>query len=120
MTSTFGRLIIKIDKLIGGLKVFMDKKKSALKLNIPGWIKELSPAPKKYLAHVLKTMAFSKMQEYQRKEEPFREKYQQDFSNFEKKVKKLSKEDFEKWDDYVVWKGIHQAQKKWRKRYQSM
>jgi hypothetical protein len=36
----------------------------------------------------------------------FKKKYASDFLSFEKKVKNASKEDFEKWDDYMEWKGF--------------
>lgn len=96
----------------------MANRQSSLKLNIPVWIKEITPSPKKYLDHLFKAMAFSKMQEYQRKQEPFKSAYKQDFPAFEKKLKTLKKEDFKKWDDYIIWKGIYQAYQKWLKRYQ--
>ncbi len=37
----------------------------------------------------------------------FKKKYKTDFEGFEKKVKGYKKENFEKWDDYIEWKGLN-------------
>jgi len=42
----------------------------------------------------------------------YKKKYTSDFLSFEKKVKNASKEDFEKWDDYMEWKSFYKAYKK--------
>lgn len=34
-------------------------------------------------------------------------KYNMNFEDFEIQVKSASKEDFEKWDDYIEWKSFH-------------
>ncbi|MBK8398315.1 MAG: hypothetical protein IPL26_24125 [Leptospiraceae bacterium] len=34
-------------------------------------------------------------------------KYNTNFEEFEKQVTTASKEDFEKWDDYIEWKAFH-------------
>ncbi len=36
----------------------------------------------------------------------FEKKYSQDFKSFEGNIKNSSKEDFEKWDDYMEWKAF--------------
>ncbi len=39
----------------------------------------------------------------------FKSKYNTDFESFESQIKTESKEDFEKWDDYIEWKGFQKA-----------
>jgi phosphatidylserine/phosphatidylglycerophosphate/cardiolipin synthase-like enzyme len=54
----------------------------------------------------------SLMYEYHRVTEKirlFEKKYGMLFSEFEKRVKDSGKEDFEKWDDYMEWKGYEKV-----------
>mgnify|MGYP001766632648 CR=1 FL=1 len=37
----------------------------------------------------------------------FEKKYQCNFSQFEKSIKKSAEEDFEGWDDYIEWKAFY-------------
>ncbi len=37
----------------------------------------------------------------------FVKKYNTNFESFETQIKTTSKEDFEKWDDYIEWKAFH-------------
>jgi len=85
---------------------------------LPEWVAELTPQPKEYLTGILKSIVFAKMKEYERQLQVFEAKHNTLFSQFEKKVKAQKKEDFELWDDYVVWKGLYEAYNKWHKRYQ--
>jgi len=89
-------------------------------ITLPKWIQEITPRPEKYLKSLFKTMAFLKMKEYQKQIQPYQEKYRFSFNQFEKKVKSQKKENFEIWDDYLVWKGLHQAYQKWLKRYHEL
>lgn len=41
--------------------------------------------------------------------ESFKNKYSLDFPDFEKKILKQNKEDFEAWDDYLEWKSFWQS-----------
>jgi len=85
-------------------------------ITLPKWIKEISPQPEKYLKSILKTLAFLKMKEYERQMQVFEKKYKTSFPQFEKKLKSQKKEDFNLWDDYLVWKGLYQAYQKWQER----
>jgi len=95
-------------------------KKSNKTVSLPEWIKEISPQPIKYFKGLLKTVAFLKMKEYQRQIQPYQEKYKLSFDQFEKMVKSQKEENFEIWDDYLVWKGLHLAYQKWLKRYKEL
>ncbi len=86
----------------------------------PEWVNELTGEPQQYLNRLLKMVAFSKMQEYDRKQEPFRARYNAEFPAFEKRVVEEDSEDTDAWDDYVVWKGVHAARQKWAERYRSL
>lgn len=37
----------------------------------------------------------------------YNKKYNTNFEEFEKQIKTASKEDFEKWDDYIEWKAFN-------------
>ena len=87
---------------------------------IPKWVAEMTPQPKKYLTGILRSIAFAKMKDYDKQLQVFQAKYSMPFDQFEKKVAKQGKEEFELWDDYIVWKGLTEAQKKWLKRYQEL
>lgn len=65
----------------------------------------------------MKSVAFLKMKEYERQAESFRSRYKTSFRAFEKKIKSRKREDFNAWDDYIVWKGVEAASEKWRNRY---
>ena len=84
-------------------------------ITLPKWIKEISPEPEKYLKGILKTLAFLKMKEYERQMQVF-EKIQNLFSSIWEKIKTSKKEDFNLWDDYLVWKELYQAYQKWQER----
>ena len=58
------------------------------------------------------------MKEYERQLQIFEAKYKASFPQMEKRIKAEKKENFELWDDYIVWKGLYEAYNKWRKRYQ--
>jgi len=87
---------------------------------IPKWIKEIAPKPSKYIKEIFRTLAFQKLKEYERQLQPFREKYKISFEKFEKKIKSQRKENFEAWDDYLIWKGAQLAYQKWLKRYKAI
>ena len=87
---------------------------------IPKWVAELTPQPKKYLTGILRSIAFAKMKEYEKQLQVFQAKYNMPFDQLENKATKRGKEEFELWDDYIIWKGLAEAQKKWLKRYQEL
>lgn len=87
---------------------------------VPKWVGELTPQPKKYLTSILRSVAFAKMKEYEKQLQVFQAKHDVPFDQFEKKATQQKKEQFELWDDYIVWKGLVEAQKKWLKRYQEL
>lgn len=43
----------------------------------------------------------------QSKLELFRKKYKSSFDDFEKKIKSSGRENTNKWDDYIEWKGLN-------------
>jgi len=53
----------------------------------------------------LKLKSLSRLTQIKEKIRLFNQKYQIDFSQFEQSVTN-SKEDFEKWDDYIEWKAL--------------
>ncbi|MBI4137907.1 MAG: hypothetical protein HY472_01520 [Candidatus Sungbacteria bacterium] len=67
---------------------------------------------------MVKTAAFAKMKEYERQAQVFTEKYKTQFDAFEKNLLSSKKENTALWDDYLIWKGVEEARKKWMKRYE--
>lgn len=87
-------------------------------IQAPKWLAEITTTPQKYVRDIFLSLAFAKMKEYERQIEIFERKYQLTFDKFEKKINSLKEEDFKMWDDYLEWKAIDSAYKKWLKRYQ--
>lgn len=50
----------------------------------------------------------------------YENKYKLEFDDFEKQVQKSKKENFDIWDDYIVWQALNTAYQKWQKRYFSL
>jgi len=92
---------------------------TAIKLNAPNWIKELA-SPQELFMDSLLSVVLTKVHEYKNEEEYYENKYQIEFESFEKKLKSLKKEDFKKYDDYILWKGAHFLYKKWLQRYNNL
>ena len=84
-------------------------------VKIPSWIHK-NEAENEFLK-TLKIKAQLKMEFYRSKMLPFEQKYQSSFEEFQKNLKKESKEDFEKWDDLIEWEAIFKAFKEWENRY---
>ena len=87
---------------------------------IPKWVEELTPQPKKYLTSILRSVAFAKMKEYERQIQPFEAKHRVPFERFEKRIGRQKQERFALWDDYIVWKGLHEAYQRWLNRYREL
>lgn len=47
----------------------------------------------------------------------FEKKYGVLFIKFEKNIKEAQKENFEMWDDLIVWEGFYQAHNEWKQKY---
>ncbi|MBC7251990.1 MAG: hypothetical protein H5T62_17150 [Anaerolineae bacterium] len=65
-------------------------------------------------------LALRKMQEYARQAEVYERRYNTTFEEFEQRVMTSDTEHLDEWDDYVVWRGLHLAAEKWRKRYEEL
>jgi hypothetical protein len=60
------------------------------------------------------------MAEFKKQMEIFERKYKTEFDEFEKRMKKTEKEDFEEWDDYIIWEGLHKGYLKWKEVYEGI
>ena len=90
-----------------------------MSLKVPQWVlKETSEEA--IILDWSTALALRKMQEYARQAEIYERKYDLPFDTFEQRVVSSEREDLDQWDDYVVWKGLHLAAGKWRKRYQEL
>jgi len=69
---------------------------------------------KSALIHIVHDLSLSKMKEYESAMREFEKKYNLIFEEFEKQLKATSKEDFEKWDDYIEWKAYAKAYSYWK------
>lgn len=87
---------------------------------IPNWTKEFAPKPELHIKKLFSAVALTKMNEYMRQIEVFESKYKMKFPQFKKKVNSAKKENFQEWDDFMLWEGLDYLFKKWQKRYQEL
>lgn len=88
----------------------------AMEIHVPRWVKE-----EKGESNIVRSLffeAFAKMEYYRSRMLGFEKKYGMSYERFEERIKGDKKEDFEKWDDFVVWEGFHQAYCEWKERYE--
>lgn len=90
--------------------------KQKLTIYSPRWLKEIGQLELQ-LREFLLSLAFTQMQNYKVRVSIFTRKYKVDFSRFEIKLRQAKKENFEYWDDYLVWKALYDSYKKWERRY---
>jgi len=88
-------------------------------VKVPEWVLE-EATEEEILIDWSTALALRKMQEYARQAEVYKRRYKLPFEEFERRVLSSDKENPEEWDDYVVWKGLHLAAEKWRKRYEEL
>jgi hypothetical protein len=58
------------------------------------------------------------MQEYKTEMEPYEAKYHMPFERFEKMIEREKEENFEHWDDFIIWEGLYEGFEMWRTKYQ--
>jgi hypothetical protein len=56
-----------------------------------------------------------KLEQYSKKIKQMKNKYGVDFSGFEKKIKTSIEENFEEWDDFILWESYVKAFQYWSK-----
>ncbi|MBU7024663.1 MAG: hypothetical protein HXS40_10905 [Theionarchaea archaeon] len=61
-----------------------------------------------------------KMAKFKKQMETFERKHSIKFEEFEEKVKKDEKENFEEWDDYIIWEGLQKGYMQWKKVYEDI
>ncbi|MDI6804312.1 MAG: hypothetical protein QME58_10785 [Bacteroidota bacterium] len=81
---------------------------------LPKWVKKI-PNKKKFLRNILQATAFREMQEFQKKILVFEKKWGGKFEKVSKKLKKAKHENFQLWDDLIVWEGYRRAFQEWQK-----
>jgi len=64
--------------------------------------------------------ALSKSEYYLSRCKMMEEKYRLKFSELEKKVEEASEENFEAWDDLMLWEGYELAYLEWIKKYKDL
>lgn len=69
---------------------------------------------------LLSDMALGKAEYYRSKCKQFETKYGADLSSFNKKAEEAQNEDYESWDDSLVWEGYECASKEWQKKYEEL
>jgi tRNA nucleotidyltransferase/poly(A) polymerase len=67
------------------------------------------------IASLVQNQAKSKTELYSKKIKQFEKKYNTDFSAFETRIQAASEEDFEEWDDYILWESYVKAYQYWSK-----
>lgn len=78
-----------------------------------GWVQE------SFYEFLLST-SITKMTEYKKQMEIFERKYKTEFEEFQKRIRMSEKEDFEEWDDYIIWEGLHKGYMKWKEVYEDL
>lgn len=82
----------------------------------PGYIKKnnINNEEQKLLQLFLQNKAKQKIEYYDKKISEMKQKYDMDFSTFQKKIYlKPVEVDFEEWNDFVLWGGYVKAYKYW-------
>jgi hypothetical protein len=69
---------------------------------------------KSALINIVHDMSMSKMKEYESLMQGFEKKYGLAFDDFERQIESATKEDFEKWDDYIEWKAYSKSYQYWK------
>ena len=67
----------------------------------------------------LLSKALTKMEYYRTKCQQFESKYGKDLQAFRQQMEN-SKENFEWWDDFIVWEGYEQAYQEWKRKYEEL
>ncbi|MEW6103735.1 MAG: hypothetical protein AB1630_08005 [bacterium] len=87
-------------------------------IDVPKWVKETKQSMD--FISQLKFEALAKMEYYQSKLIRFERKYGSKFEEFKKKIDTEEKENFEEWDDFIIWEAFYQAYQEWFKRYKEL
>ncbi len=89
--------------------------------NIYKTVSDLFETKEGMLKDFLFSIAIVKVSCYRKREELYEKKYGQSFKKFEKMIlDKDRKENFEEWDDYILWKAIHEAYNLWSDKYKKL
>jgi len=67
------------------------------------------------IAALVHDQAKNKSEQYSKKIKECEKKYKMDFSDFEAKINSASEENFEEWDDYILWESYVKAYQYWSK-----
>ena len=66
------------------------------------------------LQRLVQDQAVQKVNNYSKKIAEMEQKYKMDFSAFEKKINsRVGEEDFEEWDDFIIWESYVKACRYW-------
>ena len=88
-----------------------------MEITLPKWVDKM-PNRDKYLIELLRGDLLYKIGEHRKKIELFEKKWGQNFKEFQEKVHSLKEEDFEMWDDLIIWEGYQTAYDQWMSRYE--
>lgn len=87
-----------------------------MELALPKWIEKI-PKKDEFVRQLLKAAAFREMMYYKRKTEMFGKKWKGTFKQIQQKEKRSKKENYELWDDLILWEGYELKLKEWEKHY---
>ncbi len=73
----------------------------------------------KEIIHMLIDKALTKLEYYYSKCKQFEIKYGKNLENFRKELES-KEENFEWWDDFIVWEGYQQAYQEWKEKYEEL
>ena len=86
-------------------------KTNPLQIHIPDNLTDL--ATEKEVINLLYEKAVTKREYFLSKTCAFQKKYNMDFSELQALIKKEENENFEIWDDFIVWEGYFELLKQW-------
>lgn len=89
-----------------------------MELTLPRWVEEI-PEKDEFVRNLLKVAAFREMMFYKRKIEFMEKKWKGSFNRTQQREKRSKNENFELWDDLILWEGYELRFKEWEKRYRA-
>ena len=89
-----------------------------MRIKVPEWVKK--EEGQKGIIKSLLGEVQTKKEYFRSKMLPFEKKYGTDFLSFEEKVEALKKENFEEWDDLIIWEGFYRGYQEWKRKHEDL
>lgn len=73
-----------------------------------------------FMEEALRFHVLARLLDLKRRLEVFEHKYKSSFGVFRKKIHSRRKENFDAWDDFIIWEGLYDAYQLWNRRYKDL